>query len=41
MTPLHIASQDGQVAMAQLRIECRAKILSVDSAGMTPLHIAS
>jgi ankyrin repeat protein len=39
-TPLHIAAQEHQVAMARALIQSGATVDAVDSYGRTPLHIA-
>lgn len=40
-TPLHLASQNGQLKVVQLLLEKEADVASKDQAGVTPLHVAS
>ena len=40
MTPLHVASSHGAVAVAKCLIEASANLRSLDEEQMTPLHFA-
>jgi ankyrin repeat protein len=40
-TPLHLASQEGHVKMAEILIQMGADVCSLTKNGWTPLHSAS